>query len=163
MINLYCSEPERIPGRGEPCLLLNQERNTGHRLVTYSSRSQKWRMVRFSVLRIRDVDPGSWFFSILYPTTKQKRNITCLPCFCSYKFHKIKYNFIFEQVQKKDWANWQRIVLFTPKIVTKLSEVWVGDPGSGKKPISDPGSRRSKSPGSSIRNTGDLLRISLVI
>jgi len=47
-------------------------------------------------------------------------------------------------------ANFQRIIeLFTQKIVTKLSKVWVWDPGSvirdprtgiRKKPIPDPGS-----------------------
>ena len=35
------SEPERLPGRGEVCLLLGQERNTGHRLVL-SNNSKKW-------------------------------------------------------------------------------------------------------------------------
>ncbi len=39
------------------------------------------------------------------------------------------------------WVNFQRIIeLFTKKIVTKLSKVWVWDPGSGKKPIPDTGS-----------------------
>jgi len=35
------SEPERIPGRGEVCLLLGVEKNTGHRLVL-SNNSKKW-------------------------------------------------------------------------------------------------------------------------
>jgi hypothetical protein len=46
-------------------------------------------------------------------------------------------------MKKKIWANFQRIMNFLPqKIVTKLSKIWVGDPGSGirKKPITDPGS-----------------------
>jgi hypothetical protein len=48
-------------------------------------------------------------------------------------------------------ANFQRIIeLFTQKIVNKLSKIWVGDPGSGKKPIPDPGSRGQKGTGSRI-------------
>jgi hypothetical protein len=35
--------------------------------------------------------------------------------------------------KKKIWANFQRIIeLFTQKFVTKLSKIWVRDPGSGK-------------------------------
>jgi hypothetical protein len=53
-------------------------------------------------------------------------------------------NIIFETLKKKFLANFQRIIkLFTQKIVTKLSKIWVWDPTSGirKKPIPDPGSR----------------------
>jgi hypothetical protein len=44
------------------------------------------------------------------------------------------------------------IELFTQKIVTKLSKIWVWDPGSEirKKPIPDPGSRGQKGTGSRI-------------
>jgi hypothetical protein len=50
-------------------------------------------------------------------------------------FHKIENYFSFEVLKKKIWANFQRIIeLFTQKIVTKLSKIWVWDPGSGKKP-----------------------------
>ena len=35
------SEPEKIPGRGEVCLLLGTEKSTGHRLVL-SNNSKKW-------------------------------------------------------------------------------------------------------------------------
>jgi hypothetical protein len=51
-------------------------------------------------------------------------------------------------------ANFERIIkLFTQNIVTKLSKVWVWDPGSEirKKPIPDPGSRGQKGTGSRIR------------
>ncbi len=43
--------------------------------------------------------------------------------------------------------------LFTPKIVIKLSKIWVRDPRSGirKKPIPDPGSRGQEGTGSRIR------------
>jgi hypothetical protein len=54
----------------------------------------------------------------------------------------------------KIWANFQRIIeLFTQKIVTKLSKIWIWDPGSGKNlfRIPDPGSRGQKGTGSRIR------------
>ena len=64
-------------------------------------------------------------------------------------------------LKEKIWVNFQRIIeLFTQKVVTKLSKIWVWDPGSGigKKPIPDPGSRGQKGTGSRIRNTaGPLL------
>jgi hypothetical protein len=52
------------------------------------------------------------------------------------------------------WANFQRIIeLFDQKIVTKLSKVWVWDPGSGKNlfGIPDPGVKKAQDPGSRIR------------
>jgi hypothetical protein len=51
-------------------------------------------------------------------------------------------------------TNFQRIIeLFTQKIVTKLSKVWVWDPGSGKNlfRIPDPGVKKAPDPGSLIR------------
>jgi hypothetical protein len=59
-------------------------------------------------------------------------------------------------MKKKIGANFQRIIeLFTPKIVTKLSKLWVWDPGSeirdpGKNlfRIPDPGVKRAPDPGS---------------
>ncbi len=49
------------------------------------------------------------------------------------------------------WANFQRIIeLFTKKIVTKLSKIWVWDPGSE---IQDPGSGKTYS-GSWITDPG---------
>jgi hypothetical protein len=39
----------------------------------------------------------------------------------------------------------------TQTILTKLSKIWVWDPGSGKKPIPDPGARGQKGTGSRIR------------
>jgi hypothetical protein len=54
---------------------------------------------------------------------------------------------------KKIWANFQRIIeLFTQKIVTKLSKIWVWDPGSEirEKPfrIPDPEVKKAPDPGS---------------
>jgi hypothetical protein len=67
--------------------------------------------------------------------------------------------FIFEMLKKKIWANFQRIIeLFTKKFVTKLSKIWVWDPGSGipDQQIRDlektyHGSRGQKVTGSRIR------------
>jgi hypothetical protein len=56
-------------------------------------------------------------------------------------------------LKKKIWANFQRIIeLFAKKIVTKISKVWVWDPGSGKNlfRIPEPGSRGQKGTGSRI-------------
>jgi hypothetical protein len=53
--------------------------------------------------------------------------------------------------KKKIWANFQRIIqLFTQKNVTKLSKIWVRDPGSGKYlfRIPDPGVKKAPDPGS---------------
>jgi hypothetical protein len=59
-------------------------------------------------------------------------------------------------LKKKIRANFQRIIeLFTQKIVSKLSKIWVWDPGSGirdpgsrirKKPIPDPGVKKAPDP-----------------
>jgi hypothetical protein len=53
--------------------------------------------------------------------------------------------------EEKIRANFQRILeLFTQRIVTKLSKIWVWDPGSGKNlfPIPDPGVKKAPDPGS---------------
>ncbi len=52
---------------------------------------------------------------------------------------------------RKNWAHFQRIIeLFTSKIVTKLSKIWIWDPRSGirKKPIPDLGVKKAPDPGS---------------
>ncbi len=85
---------------------------------------------------------------------------------CSHKFHKIVNYFSFKVPQKKTWANFQRIKeLFTQKIVTKLSKIWVWDPWSkirdpGVKKAPDPGVKKSPDPGSRtrIRNTAKYLK-----
>jgi len=53
--------------------------------------------------------------------------------------------------KKNFWANFKRFIeLFTKTIVTKLSKIWVWDPGSGKKRfrIPDPGVKKAPDPGS---------------
>ncbi len=82
------------------------------------------------------------------------KKIWCHTFLFSHKFHKIVHYFCFEVLKKKIRANFQRIIeLFAQKIVTKLSKVWIWDPGSGirKKPIPDPGSRGQNGTGSRIR------------
>ncbi len=105
-------------------------------------------------------DPGSWFLPIPDPESKNSnkregwKKIWCHTFLCSHKFHKIVHYFSFEVLKKKIWANFQRIIeIFSQKIVTKLSKVWVWDPGSGKNlfRIPDPGSRGQKGTGSRIR------------
>jgi hypothetical protein len=97
---------------------------------------------------------------------EQKRGVKKISChthlFWSHKFPKIVNYFTFEMPKKKIWANFQRIIeLFTPKIVIKLSKIWVWDPRSG---IRDPGSEirdpRSgiRDPGSEIRDPGSEIR-----
>ncbi len=140
------------------------------------------------VWRIRDVYPGS---RISDPGSKNSnkregwKKIWYHTFLCSHKFHKkiIVHYFSFEVLKKKIWANFQRIIeLFARKIVTKLSKVWVWDPGSGIRdqgsgknlstdlspdPIRnrirntacisvadpDPGVKKAPDPGSRIRNT----------
>jgi hypothetical protein len=91
------------------------------------------------VWRIRDVYPGSRILIFTHPGSRiqkqqQKRGVKkfcCHTILCSHKFHKIENYFSFEVLKKKMWADVQRIIeLFTQKIVTKLSKLWVWDPGS---------------------------------
>jgi hypothetical protein len=69
-------------------------------------------------------------------TKRKEKFCVVLPFFCSHKYHKIANNFIFEQVKKFFF------VLFTQKIVIKLSKIWGWDPGSG---IRGPGSGKTYS------------------
>jgi hypothetical protein len=113
-------------------------------------------------------DPGS---RIPDPKTATKergeKKLGVKPFYVATKFNKIvNYNFSFEVLKKKIWANFQRIIkLFTKKIVKKLFKIWSWDPGSGirdsgsgKNPfwIPDPGVKKAPDPGSRIRirNTG---------
>ncbi len=62
-------------------------------------------------------------------------------------------NLKFWSAEKKNLGQFSKNYrTFTPKIVTKLSKIWIWDPGSGfrKKPIPDLGSRGQKGPGSRI-------------
>jgi hypothetical protein len=95
--------------------------------------------------------PGS---GIPDPKTAMKdrgeKKFVPIPFFGAINFTKLNF-FIFEMLKKKIWANFQRIVeLFTQKLVTKHSKIWVWDPGSGKNPfrIPDPGVKKAPDPGS---------------
>jgi hypothetical protein len=91
--------------------------------------------------------------------TKEKSEKNLLSSFfCSHKFHKIEYYFIFEMLKKNIWANFQRIFKFLPKKFSLCSQIYgfgIEDLGSGKNlfRIPDPGSRvkRAPDPGSWIR------------
>ncbi len=75
----------------------------------------------------------------------------CHTFLCSHKFHKNENYFSFGVLKKKIWANFQGIKeLFTQKIVSKFSKIWVWDPGSGKNlfRIPDPGVKKAPDPGS---------------
>jgi hypothetical protein len=85
-----------------------------------------------TVLRIRDVYPGSRILIFTHPGSRiqkqqQKREVKKISShtfLCSHKFHKIVNYFSFEMVKKKMWANFQRIIeLFTKKIVKKLLNI----------------------------------------
>jgi hypothetical protein len=92
----------------------------------------------YTVLRIRDVYPGSRILIFTHPGSRMSY------LFCSHKFHKIVNYFLFEILKKTIWPNFQRIIELLPK---KLSWIW------------DPGSRGQKGTGSRIRihNTGPIL------
>jgi hypothetical protein len=88
------------------------------------------------VLRIRNVYPGSRILIFSYPgsrisdpktATKErvKKNFWHT-FFCGHKFHKVEHYFIFDMLKKKIWHNFPRInEIFTQKIVTKPSKIWV--------------------------------------
>jgi hypothetical protein len=72
-------------------------------------------------------DPDIFPSRIRIQKHQQKRGVKKI---CSYKFHKFENYFIFELLKKKIWAKFQRIIeLSEQKIVTKLSKIWVWDPG----------------------------------
>jgi hypothetical protein len=111
-------------------------------------------------------DPGCLFRILILthpgsripdPKTAKKdigeKKFVVIPFFWVINFTKLNY-FIFEMLKKKIWANFQRIIeLFTQKIVSKLSKIWVWDPGSeiwdpgsGKNLFRIPGSKRHRIP-----------------
>ncbi len=95
------------------------------------------RILIFTNLGSRIPDPKT--------ATKERgeKKICCHNFLCSHKFHKIAHYFSFDVLNKKMLANFKRIIeLFTQKIVNKLSELWIWDPGSE---IRDPGKTYSGS------------------
>jgi hypothetical protein len=96
-----------------------------------------------SVLRIRDVYPESRISNPGSKNSKKegvKKNC-CLTFFCSNKYHNIKNYFIFEQVEKKNWAKLQRIIeLFIQKLSISSQKYRFGieDPEKNLFRMSDP-------------------------
>jgi hypothetical protein len=83
------------------------------------------------ILVLPILDPGSRIPDPKTATKERGEKICWHTFFCSHKFHIIENYLIFEMMKKKIWANFLRnIELFTQKIVTKLSKIWVWDPGS---------------------------------
>jgi hypothetical protein len=108
---------------------------------------------RIPDLGSRISDPGSRI-----QKQQQKRGVkkkfVVIPFYVATNFTKLNIILV-EVLKRKIWANFQRIEeLFTQKILTKLSKIWVWDPGVKKAP--DPGSRIR------IRNTGWPLLLWLV-
>ncbi len=82
------------------------------------------------------------------PDREGWKQICCHTFFVATNFTKFQILFIFELLNKI-WANFQRVIeLFIQKIVTKLSEIWGWDPGSGKNlsRIPDQGWKRHRIP-----------------
>ncbi len=101
------------------------------------------------MLRIRDVYPGPRTLTFTHSESRiqkqqQKRGVKKLvvkPFFVATNFTKLKIILFFKCWRKKIWASFQRIKeLFIQKFVIKLQKISGWDPGSGKKPIPDPGS-----------------------
>jgi hypothetical protein len=75
-----------------------------------------------------------------------EKKFVVIPFFWSHKFHNIGL-FCFRNVEEKNLCQFSKNYrLFTRKIVSKLSKIWAWDPGSGKKPIPDPGVKRHRIP-----------------
>ncbi len=105
-------------------------------------------------------EPGSWFLPIPDPGSKNsnkregwKKNC-CHTFFCSYKFRKIEYYFIFLKCQTKKFGPiFKELLKFLPKKLSLSSQEYgfgIRDPGSGKNlfRIPDPGVKKAPDPGS---------------
>ncbi len=97
------------------------------------------------VWRIRDVYPGSWFLPIPDPASRipdlgsriqkqqQKRGMKKICChnfLCSHKFHKLHIILVLMCWRKKRGQFSKNYRTFYPKIVNKLSKLWIWDLGS---------------------------------
>jgi hypothetical protein len=98
-------------------------------------------------------DPDFYLSRIPDPktATKERGEKNLLPyLFCSHKIHKIENNFFFEMMKKKFGQFSKNYRTFTQKTVTKLSKIWVWDPGSEIRKklfrIPDPGVKKAPDP-----------------
>jgi hypothetical protein len=134
-----------------------------------------WRLFCTACLReyscfcslVTSVIPDPDFYPSRIPDLKrqQKRGVkknSCHTFSWSHKSHRIENYFIFEMLKEKIWANFQRVrELFTSKIVTKLSKVWIWDTEKTYSGSRIKGSKRHRI---RIRNTAcNILIISLYI
>jgi hypothetical protein len=97
-------------------------------------------------------DPGSRIPDTKTSTKERgEKKFVVIPFFSSHKFHKIANYYSFEMLKTKIWPSFQRIIeLFNQKFVTKISKIWVWDPGSGINlfRIPGPGVKKAPDPGS---------------
>jgi hypothetical protein len=94
-------------------------------------------------------DPGFRIPDPITATKKRGENNVLSYLFVATNFTKLKIILFFR-------ANFQRIIeLFTQKIVTKLSKIWVWDPGSGKNLSRIQGSKRHRIPDPEIKKAPD--------
>jgi hypothetical protein len=123
----------------------------------------------WTVLRIRDVYPGSRILIFTHPgsripdpktATKErgKKNLLSF-LFCSHKFHKIDHYFSFEMLKKKFGSIFKELYNFLPKKLSLSSQKYgfgIRDPGSGKNlfRIPDPGVKKGPDPGSGSATLG---------
>ncbi len=122
-----------------------------------------------SVLRIRDVYPGSWFLPIPDPgsripdpktATKERgdKKFVVIPFYVATNFTKLKIILVLKCWRKKFGSIFKGLYNFLPKKLSlscQTCRFGIRDPRSGirKKPIPDPGSRGQKGTRSRIRNT----------
>jgi hypothetical protein len=96
--------------------------------------------------------PDPDFYPSRIQKQQQKRGVEkkfFILLFCSHKFDKIEYYFIFEMLKKKIWNNFQRIVKDLPKKFSLSSQLYgfrIRDPVSGKNISRIQGSKRHRIP-----------------
>jgi hypothetical protein len=81
--------------------------------------------------------------------TKERgeKKFSCHPFFYSNNFNKVVNYFMFEMLKKKFGPIFKELFnLLLKKTFTKLSKIWLWDPGSGKNLFRIPGSKRHRIP-----------------
>ncbi len=90
--------------------------------LSYFRFQAKWKehFFRFSRKKLNFASHITIRFQIGSNSKKERvKTILLSYLFCSYEFHKIEDNFIFDMLKKKSWPNFQRIKeVFTQKIGT---------------------------------------------